>query len=586
MLVAVGLTLLLMTMVVTVMSQVMENISGSRATIEMTDRLRYARERVQKDLAGVTVFPNPPIRPESGQGYLEIIEGSMGVQPSPGSVAFNTDETGTTSPPGMDFMLKVNTGNFPADTTVGDLDDIVMFTARSQDEPFTGRFTSYNPAGVILDTNGNPYDPSDPNARMQINMVESHVAEIAYFVRGTTLYRRVLLVLPGGALLPGATQPVPIPARPLVDTAGASYSYYGLFDISARMDDGPYALSTNAGAGTGRLVANSLGDLTKREHRYAHQPYRFPHDARHWHVLGLPTLAECSSRLWPFPFHDPLPSGAAYTTNGRAEITPLGDTTNLWMADGEYPPSTLMPSPASHFDAWRNPYPSQILDRSTGMLRAYQATAIRSAEDVILTNVLSFDVKLWDPGAPQLSKGTSVYLPGDAVYLQQFSSNPTIVGFGAFVDLFGMRELESSSGSPDGQIAGHNPAPGVTYEFDPAAAPYNIATAPLPHFMNGPNQLSGIAAGFTAQWPSVSVYDTWSTHYEQDGIDQHGDMKIDLGTNGLDDDGVNGVDDPSEQEAPPPYAHPLRAVQIKIRTFDPDSRQVRETTIVHEFLPQ
>ena len=131
MLVAVGLTLLLMTMVVTVMSQVMENISGSRATIEMTDRLRYARERVQKDLAGVTVFPNPPIRPESGQGYLEIIEGSMGVQPSPGSVAFNTDETGTTSPPGMDFMLKVNTGNFPADTTVGDLDDIVMFTARS-----------------------------------------------------------------------------------------------------------------------------------------------------------------------------------------------------------------------------------------------------------------------------------------------------------------------------------------------------------------------------------------------------------------------------------------------------------------------
>ena len=81
------------------------------------------------------------------------------------------------------------------------------------------------------------------------------------------------------------------------------------------------------------------------------------------------------------------------------------------------------------------------------------------------------------------------------------------------------------------------------------------------------------------------IYDTWSTHYEFDGLDEDGDGFPDVGNNGLDDgSGVAGlVDDPAELDTMPPYPVPLQAIQIKIRVFEPESQQVREVTIVHKF---
>jgi hypothetical protein len=55
---------------------------------------------------------------------------------------------------------------------------------------------------------------------------------------------------------------------------------------------------------------------------------------------------------------------------------------------------------------------------------------------------------------------------------------------------------------------------------------------------------------------------------------------------GLDNDGNGIVDDVAELQAPPPYPVPLRGIQIKIRVYEPDSRQVREVTVVQDFLPQ
>ncbi len=58
------------------------------------------------------------------------------------------------------------------------------------------------------------------------------------------------------------------------------------------------------------------------------------------------------------------------------------------------------------------------------------------------------------------------------------------------------------------------------------------------------------------------------------------------GVNGFDDNGINGVDDADELRTSPPYPVPLRGIQVKIRVFEPDSRQVREVTVVQDFLPQ
>ena len=65
------------------------------------------------------------------------------------------------------------------DSTVVDTDDILMLTVRSYGEPFVGRLP-------IL---GSSSWPSWEGG-------QSQVAEVCWFMRGNTLYRRVLLVAP------------------------------------------------------------------------------------------------------------------------------------------------------------------------------------------------------------------------------------------------------------------------------------------------------------------------------------------------------------------------------------------------------
>ena len=57
------------------------------------------------------------------------------------------------------------------------------------------------------------------------------------------------------------------------------------------------SVASSATYAAARLVANTLGDLTNRQNRYGHQPWGWPHDARFWGRLGLPTLRECTFRV-------------------------------------------------------------------------------------------------------------------------------------------------------------------------------------------------------------------------------------------------------------------------------------------------
>jgi prepilin-type N-terminal cleavage/methylation domain-containing protein len=679
MLVAVAITLIMMTTVVTVFGLVMDSISNSRATIEMTDRLRGARNRLALDLQGATAPMTPPISPDISSGYFEYIEGPIGAIFPAAAFATRSDEAAGSS------------GTLGADYTVGDNDDVLMLTVRSTaNEPFTGRFTPWNYAGT-------PTQPPPYTAVGDPVIVQSRVAEVSWFLRGTTLYRRVLLVLPGPVAVQPDTQnpprwisPQPIPPRPLVDSSGSNYrSFYALYDVSARQEDGPWGLQATAGPNTGRLVANTLADLTKRENRFGHQPYAWPHDARFWGPLRLPTLRECSSPLWPFPWNDfgnalPAQMGVAITSPldpaGRPLIVPNGVTSTALSPTQvpavsinpyqyQYPPTvqltpdgTIPVPPATGsaiavaaFDAWRNPTPYNETRPLQGQSRTGELTHYilrqtgpdssqpggpgssnnagndeRVSEDIILTNVLEFDIKVWDPGAPVVTVSspvpggpTIVVSPneswdtngggsGNAMWadkaamvnagqLRLLAEGGVIAGFGAFVDLnyfatmgaalnlppYYPPTLPTVSNTSALQLLGMTPSFYHAGDFRSGVR----GTHP------GPTQLEPMGnTAVVMAWPSA-IYDTWSTHYEQDGINQritwdgsnwpNGNGPIvDAGSDGLDNDLANGADDPAEQEAPPPYSAPLRAIQIKIRVFDPDSRQVREVTLEHEFLPE
>jgi hypothetical protein len=177
-------------------------------------------------------------------------------------------------------------------------------------------------------------------------------------------------------------------------------------------------------------------------------------------------------------------------------------------------------------------------------------------DDGYLDRLLSSDLAFQDPSDPT-----------NAAYLQNLQSGRlVVVSFGAYVDL------------------GYAPPETVRYSPPPGS--------PLPQFHTGPDIRSQL-------YPD-RVYDTWSLHYENDGVDANGngvaepneygdqdrDGIFDEGTDGFDNDGVNGVDDPGERETAPPYPYPLRGIQVKIRVFEPDSRSIREVTVVEDFRPK
>ena len=70
------------------------------------------------------------------------------------------------------------------------------------------------------------------------------------------------------------------------------------------------------------------------------------------------------------------------------------------------------------------------------------------------------------------------------------------------------------------------------------------------------------------------------------------DGTADQGTNNLDDpdptlgEPVFGIDDAGELETSPPYPYPIRGLKATLRVVDFTTRQVRQTSVVRDFLPE
>lgn len=189
-------------------------------------------------------------------------------------------------------------------------------------------------------------------------------------------------------------------------------------------------------------------------------------------------------------------------------------------------------------------FPHRFLTASPDI--TFSATSPRFGEDVILTNVIGFDVRVWDNGAvvQAVATGTTVADPrvgvtvGDPGYVVGQPGEQS----GWYVDL------------------GH----GID----------NIGL-----FCGLGEQKSGLRATTT----SARTYCTWSTHYEMNAVDEDGVLGVDQGTNGVDDNGNNLIDEKAEQETTPPYPVALRGVEIRLRCYEPSSKQVRQITIRHDF---
>jgi hypothetical protein len=206
------------------------------------------------------------------------------------------------------------------------------------------------------------------------------------------------------------------------------------------------------------------------------------------------------------------------------------------------------------------------------------------------------------------------------------STTQTPAGIGAFVDLNWHNDVWTggnvtapwnsslvmspfySNGHPKSLLTAsiHTPSPGLPLDYKKSWLTDDGKSTGMPIYSNNDH--------------IPATFDTWSYHYEHDGLDQdrfdktkyrHNDRLdgqtsgktigndypnpssdtvpntvVDQGTDGFDNNGDGVVDDPGERETSPPYPVPLRGIKVKIRCYEPDSRQFHEVDIVESFVPE
>jgi prepilin-type N-terminal cleavage/methylation domain-containing protein len=698
MLVAMAITLVMMGAVVTLFANISNSVRNRRATTEMSGQLRHVRNVLQQDLQGATCPGVTWQRPESNHGYIEIIEGQYREGYATNLLDADTTKPSTWPPTALNPEIDHAVSTLPSSNVLpfkdatwatdgaglGDADDVLMLTSRNEREPFVGR----TPSKVRPDN-----QKADTFDRWESDTIQSPLAEVVWFANENpghtdaassdpdptgkhffgepgfrTIYRRTLLIAPwlnpyrftdsngnvtdtftyGGVAFkaePGLLRILPEKLE-LEQAIASIIAFQDRYDISARLE---WDANMDGGKGRWKIMANTLGDLTKRENRFCHFGY-----------LYGPSSAIPPSRRFPFwsvSMGQYYRSGtvsvafagdpeiASPSTKARATgyVTTLGAAAGCVGAYGVDDVSSgykarpfvyvAERSQAPGFDtAWAPATAQAILNDDGLVVRVVHGPAplwgSRRGEDVMMTDVLAFDLRVYDPGAPMfgtIRKAATSSTPveydvvltpsdpgwrgsapngSDGAYMNDpdnmgstngignRSTTYAYLGQGAYVDMgYGYDPRFQLTGQPLGMF----PAPKYASNYASGVAPWFF----------DPHGLSDVFGHQVS--PGYCVYDTWSFHYENDGIDEDGSTVIfpgtvDQGTNGLDDrdfrthaptDGfdpgdfaINGIDDVGERETAPPYDKPLRGMQAVIRTYEHDSRAIRQVRVNQHFMAE
>jgi type II secretory pathway pseudopilin PulG len=192
-------------------------------------------------------------------------------------------------------------------------------------------------------------------------------------------------------------------------------------------------------------------------------------------------------------------------------------------------------------------------------------------EDVLLTNVISFDVRVFDPQATAQPytdttvsppKETTRY-PGDPGYNASMKGTATVWPPASPPQVGDVWRLSSPvpPGTPPGYAAGSLVTyTGTTWKICASGAFIDLGGGQggrLAQPVDSKSRLVGPAVP-----TGVATYDTWSQHYEVGGP---------------------GLNDPAAYTTAPPYPVPLEGVEVRIRCYDPTSKQVRQVSVRHTF---
>jgi hypothetical protein len=533
MLVAVALVVLMMSLFATIFQFATQAMAVQKGTAENDQKVRLVMTLLRGDLDGRTT---KLILPHKASDALEADYRSG-------------DRIGY-------FYISEND---PDDDT----DDVLQMTVRSSDL-FYGR------AKLIQGTGGLTVDPNQPefdDAMSGTNDVgASTTAEVAYFLRGGTLYRRVLLVrqpiIPTGTVdgTPKLGSNGTGTAILMTEYANGTRNFGTDFDYSAfptaQPNPNPPLLTFH---GTNDM-ANNTGATTA----LGRPNCRFGHN----YLDGLPR--EYTTRH--YDMNGTLVGRVKFLGRFTQEETSFIDSTKtpaLFGYPGRIAPTTA-PSPYQGGFSTVVGITQLTYDMRTNKIAEY-AGGSRISEDILMTGVHRFDIKVFDEGAWYGPDG----YPGVA-----FGPGPdNIMGTGDDVpfddDNNGTANDISELGYPgsdDGDFrdVGHvGFKPGPPAGTGPDLAFYSASKLNPATVNYCPNQ------EIKTSLPAIRVrqhrFDSW-----------HPNVNLGL-----------GLAKPPPYRAPdivgPPTGidarRPLSAVKITISFFDQTSQQMRDVTLVHNVNP-
>ena len=131
--------------------QITDSVTKGRATVQISGQLRNITNLMRADFQGITVKAIPNTSAGAGMGYFEMIEG--------------VDNDLVITPPEFKNLPEA------VDNLSGDTDDVLMFTSRRLDNPFSGRIE-----GRLLGSTRNFEIIESPNAEV-IYLSLIHISE-------------------------------------------------------------------------------------------------------------------------------------------------------------------------------------------------------------------------------------------------------------------------------------------------------------------------------------------------------------------------------------------------------------------------
>ncbi len=376
----------------------------------------------------------------------------------------------------------------------------------------------------------------------------SSAAEICYFLRNGILYRRVLLIREPGAS--GDAQPAYRTGYPLLWNSGTGTENYTLgtgsfwrdLDYSAFYFNGKSSGGTPMAAGVRfHNASESLSNSREAQQVILNEVILNPSPNPPTQAVSFPISLGIPHLRFGHDTGTGLAQDAANVAThpgvdlqyGTADdyAVPLGRFTLRESANTGFgfPGTNNYGNPFSRTDLQINPYTGLIVQYSDAPGLTGQATPnfpgefLRRGEDILMSNVLTFDVKVWDP----------VYQMfvdiGDNVNAPMGPFSPVARGYLNNSYSYGPNHYRFDTWHPLAVVGGNN---------QPPVVPFNMGLDGQP------------------------------------------------GIIGVDDDSANGIDDIGELgfAGSDDKPCPISAIQITINFRDPGSGQVRQMTIVQSLI--